>query len=637
MQNFGKDHMPQFDEIFDVIVIGAGHAGCEAANAAAQLGAKTAVVTFNLDLVAQMSCNPAIGGIAKGHLVREIDALGGLMGRVIDQTGIQFRMLNRSRGPAVQAPRAQADRALYRKQMRRELESIPNLFLRQGEVTEILVEDGRVIGVELMDGRRLRTESIVVTTGTFLNGLIHVGEKRFSAGRSGELPSIKLAENLRHHGFRISRLKTGTPPRLDSRTIDLKQFEEQPGDENPTPFSFTTRAITQRQISCYIGYTSDKVHQHIRDNISRSPLYSGQIVGIGPRYCPSIEDKVVKFPDKDRHQLFLEPEGFDTYETYLNGFSTSLPADLQRELVRQIPGMENVVIIRPGYAIEYDMVDPTELWPSLETKRIKGLFNAGQVNGTTGYEEAGAQGIMAGINAARYVHRQEPVVIKRDEAYIGILIDDLVTQGVDEPYRMFTSRAEQRLKLRIDNADERLTEIGFRLGMLREDRYQEFSARLKRKNELREFFRRTTVSAKTDGYFQFSQASGVQLQEAANLAHLSKRPEVLPEHLLHLIPEALRGEDCLNELMTVVTDFKYQGYLASQETMAARLAKAADRAIPPSLIFSQLPGLSNEMIERLNRVRPQTIGQAMRIPGITPAALSLLTVHVELIARQHQP
>ncbi|MBS1789835.1 MAG: tRNA uridine-5-carboxymethylaminomethyl(34) synthesis enzyme MnmG [Acidobacteria bacterium] len=626
--------MPQFDEIFDVIVIGAGHAGCEAANAAAQLGAKTAVVTFNLDLVAQMSCNPAIGGIAKGHLVREIDALGGLMGRVIDQTGIQFRMLNRSRGPAVQAPRAQADRALYRKQMRRELESIPNLFLRQGEVIEILVEDGRVIGVELMDGRLLRTEAIVVTTGTFLNGLIHIGDKRFSAGRSGELPSIKLAENLRHHGFRIARLKTGTPPRLDNRTIDLKQFEEQPGDKKPTPFSFTTRQISQPQISCYIGYTTNKLHQLIRDNIGRSPLYSGQIVGIGPRYCPSIEDKIVKFPDKDRHQLFLEPEGHDTYETYLNGFSTSLPADLQRDLVRQIPGMENVVIIRPGYAIEYDMVDPTELWPSLETKRLKGLFNAGQINGTTGYEEAGAQGIIAGINAARYVHRQEPLVIKRDEAYIGILIDDLVTQGVDEPYRMFTSRAEQRLKLRIDNADERLSEIGFRLGMLTEDRYENFVTKMEQQDRLRDFFQKTTVSARTTGYQQFIESAGISLSEAVNLGNLAKRPEITPEHLIHLIPEELCTTESLDHLTTVMTDFKYQGYLASQETMAARLAKAADRVIPSSLVFSQLPGLSNEMIERLNRIRPQTIGQAMRIPGITPAALSLLTIHVELISRQ---
>ena len=625
--------MPQFDEEFDVVVIGAGHAGCEAAHASAKLGAKTALITLNLDLIAQMSCNPAIGGIAKGHLVREIDALGGLMGRVIDQTGIQFRMLNRSRGPAVQAPRAQADRALYRQQMRRELEAIQNLFLRQGEVVKILIKDDRVVGLELMDGRLLRTQAIVVTTGTFLNGLIHIGKNRYSAGRSGEPPSIKLADHLRHLGFRISRLKTGTPPRLDSRTIDFTRFEEQPGDNIPTPFSFTTKKITQPQIPCFIGYTDKKVHQTIRENLDRSPLYSGQIIGIGPRYCPSIEDKVVKFPDKERHQLFLEPEGYHTYETYLNGFSTSLPADLQKELVRLIPGLENSVLLRPGYAIEYDMVDPTELYLSLETKRFKGLFNAGQINGTTGYEEAAAQGIIAGINAARYVHCKEPLIICRNEGYIGILIEDLVTQGVDEPYRMFTSRSEHRLKLRIDNADDRLSEIGFSLGILPSEQYQGFLSKRKRKQELYEFISRTIITKRTEGYHSFSMASGITLSESVAFSQLAKRPEVTPSHLIHLLSSQLRDICDIEEITTVITDLKYEGYIASFESLASHLSKAVNRSIPDNIEYSRIPGLSKEMIERLNRIRPQTLGQAMRIPGLTPAALSILTIQVELLAR----
>src|SRR6266508_4234869 len=506
--------MPYFDEQFDVVVIGAGHAGCEAANAAAVVGAKTAVITFSLDLIAQMSCNPAIGGIAKGHLVREIDALGGLMGRVIDQTGIQFRMLTRSRGPAVQAPRAQADRALYRHQMRRELEAIPNLYLRQGEVVRILAEDGRVIGVELMDGRLLRAEAVVITTGTFLNGLIHIGARRFSAGRSGEPPSIKLAENLRELGFRIARLKTGTPPRLDARSIDFKAFEEQPGDEIPTPFSFTTRAITQRQISCHIGYTTQKLHQTIRDNISRSPLYSGQISGVGPRYCPSIEDKVVKFPEKPRHQLFVEPEGHETNEVYLNGLSTSLPAQLQQELVRLIPGFDQSQIIRPGYAIEYDFIDPRELSPFLETARFRGLFLAGQINGTTGYEEAACQGLLAGINAGLMALRRPMFRLDRQQSYIGVLVDDLIRHGVDEPYRMFTSRSEYRLALRYDNADERLAPYGRQLGLVGDSDWDRFHQRRVRISKIKVALRTTRLKKSDAAYLALAETVSWGLGES---------------------------------------------------------------------------------------------------------------------------
>src|SRR3989475_4831426 len=479
-----------FDEYFDVIVIGGGHAGCEAASAAARLGANTALLTLNLDLIGQMSCNPAVGGIGKGHLVREIDALGGIMGRVINRTGIQFRLLNRSRGPAVQAPRAQADRALYRVEMRRTLEATPNLSLRQGLVTELIVTNDRICGVELQDTRRIAARTVVVATGTFLNGRIHTGRNSYGGGRAGEPPSTELAATLKRLGFPVGRLKTGTPPRLDRRTIDWNLFEPQPPDERPVPFSFSTDEIRQRQLNCYIGYTNEVLHETIRKNLHESPLYSGAIKGIGPRYCPSIEDKVVKFPTKDRHQLFIEPEGHTTNEVYLNGFSTSLPAQLQQELVSLIRGFEETQIIRPGYAIEYDFVDPKELTPFLETTLVKGLFLAGQINGTTGYEEAACQGLIAGINAGLSSMARPLFRLDRSEAYIGVLIDDLITHGVDQPYRIFTSRAENRLALRHDNADRRLEPYGRNLGLVGDSDWDRFNARQRHLSRARQMLER---------------------------------------------------------------------------------------------------------------------------------------------------
>src|SRR5947209_11056950 len=495
-----------FDEAFDVIVIGAGHAGCEAASAAARLGAQTALVTLNLDLIGQMSCNPAVGGVAKGNLVREIDALGGIMGCIIDRTGIQFRVLNRSRGPAVQAPRAQADRALYRTEMRHTLEFTSNLHLRQGLVVDFIVDKGHIRGVLLQDTRRLRAKAVVLATGTFLNGLIHTGRSTYIAGRAGEPASIELADNLKKLGFPVGRLKTGTPPRLDGRTIDWDVFEPQPADERPVPFSFSTDKIEQPQITCYIGYTTDAVHNAIRANIHESPLYSGKIKGICPRYCPSIEDKVVKFADKNRHQLFLEPEGHNTNEVYLNGFSTSLPAELQQELVRMIPGLEQAQVIRPGYAIEYDYVDPRELTPYLETTRIKGLFHAGQINGTTGYEEAGCQGLITGINAALLVQGRESLHLRREDSYIGVLIDDLIKQVVDEPYRIFTSRAEFRLSLRYDNADARLSLYCRTYGLVNDSDWERFNQRRDKLVRLRSILESTRLRKSDLAYLSVSHA-----------------------------------------------------------------------------------------------------------------------------------
>jgi len=621
-----------FDEVFSVIVIGAGHAGCEAAAAASRLGVDTALLTLNLDLIGQMSCNPAIGGIAKGHLVREIDALGGVMGRVIDRTGIQFRLLNRSRGPAVQSPRAQADRMRYRNEMRRTLEDISGLHLRQGKVTEILAKAGRVEGVALEDGRRFGARAVVMATGTFLNGLIHTGKRTYSGGRAGEPASIELSASLRGLGFPVGRLKTGTPPRLDGRTIDWSAFEPQPGDKSPVPFSFSTDALDVNQIRCYVGYTTPELHDVIRGNIEESPLYSGRIRGIGPRYCPSIEDKVVKFADKTRHQLFLEPEGHDTNEVYLNGFSTSLPAEMQQDLVRMIPGMEDVRIIRPGYAIEYDFVDPRELGPDLQTRRVSGLFHAGQINGTTGYEEAACQGLMAGINAGLFVQERSAFRLRREESYTGVLIEDLINQGVDEPYRIFTSRAEYRLALRYDNADQRLQKYGRDLGLVGDSDWEKFNARQDRRARIANALDGTRFRRSDPQYAGIASLLNSDLGDSISLSQLAKRPNVSPDLIRSLLPQELRNAS-ENDLGFCLADSLYDGYLASYRSTMERVYHHDGLRIPIEVHFGSISGLSNEVVERLEKSRPRTFGDARKIPGLTPASLSTLLVYLSSQSR----
>jgi len=617
-----------FDEDFDVIVIGAGHAGCEAASASARLGAETALVTINLDLIGQMSCNPAIGGIAKGHIVREIDALGGIMGRVIDRTGIQFRLLNRSRGPAVQSPRAQADRGLYRSEMRRILEYTPNLHLRQGVVVDLILKDRKIIGIELQDTRKFGAKSVVIAAGTFLNGKIHTGTRSFSAGRAGEPASIELAESLKKIGFPVGRLKTGTPPRLDGRTIDWDAFEAQSADDQPVAFSFSTKEIEQPQIKCFIGYTTDKLHNKIRENLHQSPLFSGKIKGIGPRYCPSIEDKVVKFADKERHQLFLEPEGRNTNEIYLNGFSTSLPADLQQDLLKMINGFEDVRIIRPGYAIEYDFIDPRELNYSMESVRVNGLFLAGQINGTTGYEEAACQGLMAGINAALKVFNRQPFRLRRDEAYIGVLIDDLIKNGVDEPYRIFTSRAEARLTLRHDNADQRLYPKGMELGLINDMDWDNFNKKREKIALLRETLNNTRFKRSDVQHSTLSNILDCDLGDAISLFQLSQRQGVKSDLIYRLLPANMRQNLNFADLDTALADLLYKGYIENQKISNERINHNDNLKVPDKFNFRIVKSLSHEMAERLERAKPENFAQIRNIPGLTPAAISTILVYL---------
>jgi tRNA uridine 5-carboxymethylaminomethyl modification enzyme len=616
-----------YDKKYDVIVVGAGHAGCEAALAAARMGHTTLLLTINLDHIAAMSCNPAIGGLAKGHLVKEIDALGGEIAKNADQTGIQFRRLNTRKGLAVQGSRSQNDRDLYRKRMKSVLEARPNLDIRQAMVDRLLIKNGRIEGIETQIHEKILSKTVVLTTGTFLRGLIHIGLDHFQAGRMGDPPSVRLAEQLEEIGFELGRLKTGTTPRLNGRSIDYKGLTLQPGDEKPKPFSFTTTEIPLSQVPCHITYTNEKTHEFIRQGLDRSPLFTGIIEGVGARYCPSIEDKVVRFPEKERHQIFLEPEGLDTVEVYPNGLATSLPVDVQHKMIRSIPGLEKTEILRPGYGIEYDYVNPLQLKPTQETKLIEGLFHAGQINGTSGYEEAAAQGILAGINAVLKIRNEEPLILSRSQAYIGVLIDDLVTKGTKEPYRMFTSRAEYRLLLREDNADFRLRDIGHRLGLVPDDVYREFT---RKRDEVEKLLARLNgVKLKPEpGVVECLKEMGsTPIRNVTTLAQLLKRNEILLEHLHVFDPELTAAQEQV--AAEVETRIKYEGYIDRQEHQVEKLKRMESVRIPEDMDYDSVHGFSKEVREKLSKVRPLSLGQASRISGVTPAALMALQVELK--------